>query len=220
MTSAPRFPTLRAAAAILLMVTGIAMAQEKMPAADIAQMNPLAKLDPLSFDAFLKRPLFSADRRAPEEVVQQENASDTPLASRLEIRLLGVVVTPEGTTAHILDQGDKQSHSLRQGESYQGWRVVSIEGSALRLNKDRETLSLTLFAKPLLDDPSSIRFDASLNDAINKEDAPTQSAMPTASNDAATRANIGQNATAVKGQQALIDFFGPSAKPGSAETVK
>lgn len=110
-----------------------------------ASLNPLAKLEPAAFSAFIERPLFSPSRRPPavpqtEEIVDEEEGSDEPV----EVTLAGITKGPLGTIARLLG-ADGTGHSVRMGDDVLGWTVQSVDDNAVALSKDGKAITLRLF---------------------------------------------------------------------------
>ncbi len=134
---------------------GFAAAQD-MPAPDAAGIpnpNPLSAIDPASLIGFRDRPLFSPDRTRPPDPVT-EPAPDVvePPAEQppepVTLQLLGVIGTPDGVSALVRDESDDTRHVLRAGDSFRGWSVVSVDGQAMVLDRDGETMRLPTFKPP------------------------------------------------------------------------
>lgn len=166
-------------------------------------LNPLSKLDPASFKSFIERPLFSPDRRAAQDQHDDEKATTPQPADTFSIRLLGISVTPEGTTARIKDNSDGILHSLGVGDVFDEWHVDSIEADALAMSKDGDKRVYDLFARQDRNDKTS----ASANDVRSPATV------------SSTKSNYGDCAHAgincdgdKRHKQDLVDFFGSSVK--------
>ena len=109
-------------------------------------LNPLAALKIEAYRSFVDRPLFSPTRRPPPEpVVEAPEAEPLPEPEDDEpdIRLLGVISSPEGAIARIEDRGE--THALRQGERYGTFTVVAIAGSSLTLSDGERQFTISIF---------------------------------------------------------------------------
>jgi hypothetical protein len=187
-----RYPAI-GAILIVIGLCGAAAAQDD-DAAGVYILNPLAKLDPLSFKAFLQRPLFSADRRAPEDLVTL--AAATTDTDSLNIRLLGVIVTPDAVVARIADVADSKIYSLRQGEDFQDWTVMSLDANGLKLGKNGEIKTFTVFAKS--SQAPDVTIAAKPGAAEDQPDEPDATQQ------------VGFVAKEHSPEQDLVDFFGPA----------
>lgn len=111
--------------------------------ADDAVLNPLRAIEKSSLDAFLKRPLFSPSRRAPEPPTRFEPApppvSELPLIAAYEpppppkLRLTGVIATNSESVAVVKNLESDATEKLRLGDVLDGWLVTSIEPIMLRM---------------------------------------------------------------------------------------
>jgi hypothetical protein len=115
----------------------------------LSSENPLSAIDPASLTGFRERPLFSPSRtRPPDPVAEPDPQVEAPneqTPPTLNIELLGVIGSPDGTSALILDRDDETRHTVRVGETYQGWTVTEANGSQLVLGKDDEVIRLPVF---------------------------------------------------------------------------
>lgn len=109
-----------------------AMPQAPLPA--LAVEEGLTKLPPLeTFAAAIERPLFEPDRRPPPPLVSENPApvpEPTPAAPPLEVRVTGIVVTPELRLVMVRPPGASDSVVLREGMplpgDFAGWRVARV----------------------------------------------------------------------------------------------
>ncbi|WP_139790545.1 hypothetical protein [Rhizobium rhizosphaerae] len=116
--------------------------------------NPLSTIDPASLTGFRDRPLFSPTRRRPpaperEPVPAPETEPEAAPAAEpdppLNIRLLGIVGTPEGLTALVLDLDDETRHSLGPGETFHGWTVATLDGTEMVMTRGGESQDFPVF---------------------------------------------------------------------------
>lgn len=162
------------------------------------ELNPLSKLDPASFQSFVQRPLFSPDRRAPQNQLDDDKASAPEPVDTFDIKLLGITVTPEGATARIKDNSDGTLHSLNVGDVFNEWHVDSIAANTVAMSKDSNKRIYDLFAKA----------SVFANDTRAVTDASS-----TKSTDGDCGDTGGSNCDEkMRHQQDLIDFFGTKAK--------
>ncbi|GIX32849.1 MAG: hypothetical protein KatS3mg125_0805 [Lysobacterales bacterium] len=94
----------------------------------------LARLPPLeTFAAAIERPLFEPDRRPPPPLVSENPApvpEPKPEAPPLEVRVTGIVVTPELRLVMVRPPGAPDSVVLREGMPLPGdfaaWKVARV----------------------------------------------------------------------------------------------
>lgn len=124
----------------------------------IPNPNPLSAIDPASLTGFRDRPLFSPSRTRPPDPVAEpapevaEPPTEQP-AEPMTLQLLGVIGTPDGTSALVRDESDDTRQVLRKGDVFRGWSVVSIDGQEMVLDRDGETMRFPTF-KPSDEPPS------------------------------------------------------------------
>lgn len=129
---------------------GEALAQEVSDAAR-ETLNPLSAIDPSSLKGFRDRPLFSPSRSRPEDIQEtvQEPFEEPP--ESLNLQLLGIVVTPMGATARMVDLTDDTRYSLREGDTVLDWSVESVGSSNVTLGRDGEKKQFSVFKPPSRD---------------------------------------------------------------------
>ena len=132
---------------VLLGACLLAAAEDAPPG--LSSENPLSTIDPASLTGFRDRPLFSPSRtRPPDPVAEPVPQAEAPVEqtpTTLDIQLLGVIGSPDGTSALILDRDDETRHALRVGEAYRGWTVTEVDGRQLVLGKDGDVIRLPVF---------------------------------------------------------------------------
>lgn len=120
-----------------------AMAQESEPGP--TTVNPLSAIDPASLTGFRERPLFSPSRRLPEaELPTAPEAVEAPTETS-DVLLLGIVTTPSGAIARVTDSSSNENQSIREGDLFRDWRVVSIGASEVTMERNGEAKTLTVF---------------------------------------------------------------------------
>ena len=86
-----------------------------------AQTNEDFSLAPLSsFDAILKRPIFSSSRRAVQ-------GSAVVVSQELGMTLTGVITSASEKFVILAPQEGGESVRLREGEDYRGWTLTQVE---------------------------------------------------------------------------------------------
>jgi hypothetical protein len=135
------------------------------PVDDAPSMASLAvKLGPEeSYEVINDRPLFNESRRPeepapveePVEEVAEAVVSDPP-----DVRLTGVVITPEDRFVSLTPSGGGEPLMLRQGAAlegeYAGWNVDGIDPRGVRLKSARGQsyeLELDVYDKPIKEPP-------------------------------------------------------------------
>ncbi|MFB2553949.1 hypothetical protein [Ensifer soli] len=114
---------------------------------DRSVLNPLARIELQSLMGFRDRPLFSPSRaRSPEPLPLELQEPAPEETAELNILLLGIVASPEGAVAHILDLSDDSRTILRRGDTFQGWHIVSVDTAGVTMRRDENLKYLSVFA--------------------------------------------------------------------------
>jgi hypothetical protein len=113
--------------------------------------NPLWNVPLSSLHATRELPIFSASRRPP--VISHAPSATPPpvVADRSgppKIALVGAIAGEANGMAIFLDGTTKAVVRLKTGESYLGWRLLSVTGREATLQKDKERAILALSALP------------------------------------------------------------------------
>lgn len=195
----------------------IASSQDLNLDSGLQPLNPLSELDPLSFRAFLQRPLFSASRRPPADPAVEQASTDTA-SQDLDIRLLGIVVTPEGSLARITNGGHTKTRGLRRGDLYDGWQVLSVDQSTLKLGRNGETRLFSVFAKPTSNTDVRIAAEKPTENIAGENNADQSQSrievpMVETSSKKLVQERPSSTQEAKSNEQDLIDFFGPTGQP-------
>ena len=132
-------------AAVLGMSLGSGWTQENAVQSDPQRLNPIDTVKLSSVKAFVERPLFSPTRRPPSVEEKAVDVSETPTETDPEFLLLGVTSGPEGSVARITTIDGTERHSLRQGETIDGWQLQAVDPSSVTLTRQGETMVLTVF---------------------------------------------------------------------------
>lgn len=123
-----------------------------MPASNTPSLNPLSAIDPSSLSAFRDRPLFSSNRRRPEDPGLDEAPPDPeeePAITATEPvrQLLGVILTPAGASAKLRDEATQTTVTVREHDMIDGWSVDEISRTEVALSKDGETRRIRIFSR-------------------------------------------------------------------------
>jgi hypothetical protein len=132
--------------AIVLGVSlGSGWAQENAVRSDPQRLNPIDTVKLSGLKSFVERPLFTPARRPAlvEEKTQVE--SEAPAETGPEFLLLGVTSGPEGSVARITTDDGAERHSLREGETIDGWQLQAVDSSSVTLSRKGESVVLTIF---------------------------------------------------------------------------
>jgi hypothetical protein len=113
------------------------------PAADTAAESPEDfELPPLDgYAQMAERPLFMENRRPGTEV--QEAAAEPPPQSPLNLKLMGIVFTPEGKKALMVDAKGKYKR-LKPQETLDSWTLVELGSDKVVMQQGEERKELML----------------------------------------------------------------------------
>jgi hypothetical protein len=125
--------------------------------------NPLWAIPLKQLSNTRERPIFSPSRRpstpavigppppaAPVRVPPKSAGPQSP-----ELSLIGTVVGEKESIAVFVDDTTKNPVRLRTGEVHKGWTLRSVHGREATLEKDRESILLTL-PQPGIEQTASI----------------------------------------------------------------
>ncbi len=108
-----------------------------------AGAEDLALGDPQAFDVISQRPLFTQERRPPEDapaaVAVPEQREDLK-----GLDLSTVLITPQQTVAWVKDAKSSELIRLEPGKKIRGWTVQAVQPSRLLLATGKETAELEL----------------------------------------------------------------------------
>jgi hypothetical protein len=119
--------------------------KERVPSANPLWAIPLSQLS-----GTRDRPIFSVSRRPPASAVAASSAiAKAPppppkVPERPQLSLVGTIASGEEGFGIFLDQATKAALRLKVGEDHQGWKLQSIRGREVTLEKDRQTAVLSL----------------------------------------------------------------------------
>ncbi len=121
-------------------------APERTPSANPLWAIPLATLSNTR-----ERPIFSSSRRPPPLVVASVPVAKAPppppkppRVERPQLSLVGTIAGGDQSFGIFVDQVTKAALRLKLGEEYQGWRLRSVQGREVTLERDQQTTILSL----------------------------------------------------------------------------
>jgi hypothetical protein len=113
--------------------------------------NPLWEVPLASLSSTRERPIFSPSRRPPPPVVVAlPVAKDPPPApkpqqvERPQLLLVGTIAGGGQSIGIFVDQTTDAALRLKLGEDYQGWKLQSVRGREVTLQRDQQTTILSL----------------------------------------------------------------------------
>ena len=111
--------------------------------------NPLWAIPLATLSNTRERPIFSASRRPPARtpVATVRPAAPPPAPPRAErppLSLVGTVAGDSESFGIFVDRGTSIALRLRVGEDYQGWRLCNVQGRDVALERDQQTVVLSL----------------------------------------------------------------------------
>jgi hypothetical protein len=121
---------------------GEAQPKGTVASATLAAGNPLAAVDLQTLGDTVNRPLFAPSRSRPPPVVEApiEVAAAPPPPPPPSYALLGVVRNAGRAIALLLRVSDGTSFRAEVGDTIGGWRVASVESTAVRLERADGTI--------------------------------------------------------------------------------
>ena len=122
------------------------------PAGRELPANPLWAIPLKQLTNTRERPIFSPSRRPPAPAVVGPPPTTAPVRvppkpagpQNPELSLIGTVIGEKESIAVFVDDTSKNPVRLRIGEAHKGWTLRSVQGRAATLEKDRESVSLSL----------------------------------------------------------------------------
>jgi hypothetical protein len=112
--------------------------------------NPLWGVPLTQLSATRDRPIFSSSRRPPPSAVVAEPVFVKPAPPRKkeveppQLFLVGTIASDDEGFAIFIDQSTKAALRLKVGEDYQGWKLRSIQGREVTMEKDQQAAVLAL----------------------------------------------------------------------------
>lgn len=120
------------------------------PAARPLSDNPLWGIPLKTLSNTRDRPVFSPSRRPPPPDVVAEPVVAKPAAPRKveaeppPLSLVGTIAGGDESFGIFLDQSSKAALRLRIGEDFQGWKLRTINGREVTMEKDEQGALLAL----------------------------------------------------------------------------
>jgi len=113
--------------------------------------NPLWAIPLATLTNMRERPIFSASRRPPPPAIVPVAVAAAPppppkpqLVERPQLSLVGTIASGPESFGIFVDQTTKAALRLKLGEDYQGWRLRSVQGRDVTLERDQLTTILSL----------------------------------------------------------------------------
>ena len=103
------------------------------------QIAPLAK-----YSEVIERPLFLDTRRQPPSDIKPTVVQAPPEEDDTSFTLIGVLVTPEATTALVQVDESGKVVRLKAGETVENWQLESVDADNVTLRKRDKTKTLPL----------------------------------------------------------------------------
>jgi general secretion pathway protein N len=120
-------------------------APERTPSA-----NPLWEIPLASLSNTRERPIFSPSRRPPPAAVaatppaKEPPPPKSPRVEHPQLSLVGTVGGDDESFGIFVDQTTKAALRLKIGEDYQGWKLRSVQGREVTLQRDTQSAVLSL----------------------------------------------------------------------------
>jgi hypothetical protein len=113
--------------------------------------NPLWAIPLATLSNARERPIFSSSRRPPPAAVASVPVAKAPppppkppRAERPQLSLVGTIAGGDESFGIFIDQTTKAALRLKIGDDYQGWRLRSVQGREVTLERDQQTAILSL----------------------------------------------------------------------------
>jgi general secretion pathway protein N len=129
------------------------------PAERVLSANPLWAMPLKQFSVTRERPIFLPSRRPPAPPASAVTVSKAIAPSKPkepeqpQLSLVGTIVSDEDKFGIFVDQSTKAVLRLRVGEDFQGWKLQSVQGREVALQKNQLTFVVAL-PQPGLTQPS------------------------------------------------------------------
>jgi hypothetical protein len=128
-----------------------AVSRQAQPAERALSPNPLWAIPLATLETTRERPVFSPSRRPPPAVDIPVAAAPPPPPPAKSVRieppqlsLVGTVSGDDQSFGIFVDQSTRTALRLRLGEDYQGWRLRSVQGREVTLEREQQTTSFSL----------------------------------------------------------------------------
>ncbi|MFO1353060.1 MAG: type II secretion system protein N [Gammaproteobacteria bacterium] len=112
----------------------------------VSSEQPVAsfKIAPLSeYAEIIERPLFYTSRR-PEEPEVAEAPAPAPPPEEVALTLIGVLVTPQSTTALVQNDETGKVSMLKAGDAVENWQLETIKADSVVLRQGETAKDLPL----------------------------------------------------------------------------
>ena len=113
--------------------------------------NPLWEIPLSILSATRERPIFSPSRRPPPVAAVAPPPAQAlpppprpPRVERPQLSLVGTVAGEEESFGLFVDPTTKAAFRLKIGEDYQGWKLRTVQGRDVMLERDKQTTILSL----------------------------------------------------------------------------
>jgi hypothetical protein len=139
------------------------------PAERALSANPLWAMPLKQFSATRDRPIFLPSRRppAPAATAVATSAIAVPKPKepeRPQLSLVGTISGDDDKFGIFLDQSTKAVLRLKVGEDFQGWKLRSVQGQQVALEKSQSTVVLAMPQPNLAQASVTIRNEAAASD--------------------------------------------------------
>jgi hypothetical protein len=112
--------------------------------------NPLWGMPLTQLSGTRDRPIFSPSRRPPPAAVAVDPVPVRPPPPRKkeieppQLSLVGTIASDDESYGIFLDQSTNAALRLKVGDDYQGWRLRTIQGREVTIEKDQQGVVLAL----------------------------------------------------------------------------
>ncbi|UPK40947.1 hypothetical protein IVB18_49390 (plasmid) [Bradyrhizobium sp. 186] len=144
-------------------LTSVRVAPSPAPTPRPLSANPLWGIPLKTLSNARDRPVFSPSRRPPPAVVAEPEVSkpSPPLPRKTAIEppplsLVGTIAGDDESFGIFLDQSTKAALRLKVGDDFQGWKLRTINGREVTMEKDDQGALLTL-PRPGSEDSGDVR---------------------------------------------------------------
>jgi hypothetical protein len=148
------------------------------PPARPLSANPLWAIPLAALSNTSERPIFSPSRRPPIQTpvaIAQPAAPPPPPPPRVErppLLLVGTVAGDSESFGLFVDRGTSTALRLKLGEDYQGWRLRNVRGRDVALERDQQTVVLSL-PQPGAEGAAAPISAMPANNTMDEEQAPS-----------------------------------------------
>jgi hypothetical protein len=131
----------------------------------VLSANPLWAIPLTALSGTRDRPIFSSSRRPPVPAVAPTAGPKVAAVpkprepERPPLSLVGTIASGDEGFGIFLDQSTKAALRLKVGEDCQGWKLRSVQGREVTLEKDQQVVTLALPQPGLVQAVSEVRND-------------------------------------------------------------